>query len=85
MTRAEAEAEAHGRWDPPPEGAPVSYPKKTGAVYTDGTTFGRGFKVGVWIQESAQVGYFKAHGEGATWEAAFSDADRRLGTSPRKG
>lgn len=83
MTQTEAETKARTRWGFP-EGLPDRYPRQYGAVYADGTGFGKGFKVGIWRQETANVGYLKAHGEGATWEAAFDDADRRLGTEPRK-
>ena len=82
MTRDEAEALAVQRWGTK-EARPATYPRQSGAVQCDGTLFGRGFKVGVWIEPTPLAGYFHAHGEGASWVAAFDDADRRLGT-PRK-
>ena len=63
MTRAEALKEAQRRWG---KGGDVQDPEERG---------GGSCSVGVWYHHDG-VGHW-SHGCGATWEAAFADAERR--------
>lgn len=83
MTATEALEEAVRRWgaDRIVDGKKV---RTYGDIQDDGTSFGRRYKVGQRTRDTESVTHLEVIGEGGTWEAAFSEADRRKNLEPRR-
>jgi hypothetical protein len=82
VTEDEARAQAEERWgrDLPQNGQPAT---SFGYVQHLPQQARDPYRVGAWKRQP-NIGYFELKGEGATWVAAFEEADRKAGPIPRK-